>query len=148
MSFRGRVINREKVDTPLGPGEIVTTEYPTPKRRKVIWWMGEGKIAEMGELITYYMAEPRKSDFEKIKWKPYFFEVKLKDVADTDEAIEMFGGEENDLDFEFDELDEAERFIDLVKCKTIKYGIIVIDNLAEFKRWASVLKVGEEKDVS
>uniref|UniRef100_A0A6M3X4V2 Uncharacterized protein n=1 Tax=viral metagenome TaxID=1070528 RepID=A0A6M3X4V2_9ZZZZ len=146
MSFRGQVIKREKINTPLGPGELVTTEYPTPKRRKVIWWMGEGKIAELGELITYYMAEPRESDFEEITWKPYFFEVKLKDIADPSEGIEMLTGEEGDLDFEFDELEEAEEFISLIKCKVITYGTIEIDSRAEFERWASILKVGEEKE--
>jgi len=140
MSFRGQVTKREKINTPLGPGELVTTEYPTPKRKKVIWWMGEGKIAELGELITYYMAEPRESDFEEIKWQPYFFEVKLKDIADPSEGIEMLTGEEGDLDFEFDMLDDAEEFIDLIKCKVITYGIIVIDSRASFKRWVRALE--------
>ena len=139
MSFRGQVTKREKINTPLGPGELVTTEYPTPKRRKVIWWMGESKIAELGELITYYMAKPRESDFEEIKWKPYFFEVKLKEIADPSEGIEMITGEEGDLSFEFDELEEAEEFIDLIKCKGITYGHIEIDSRAVFKRWVRAL---------
>lgn len=146
MSFKGRVTKRETINTPLGPGEMITTEYDTPKRSKVIWWMGEGKIAELGELITYYMAEPRESDFEEIKWKPYFFEVKLKDIADPSEGIEMLTGEEGDLNFEFDELEEAEEFIELIKCKTITYGIIVIDSRASFKRWVSALKMSDKEN--
>jgi len=145
MSFKGHVTSRKKINTPLGPGEIVTTEYDTPERKKVIWWMGEGKIVLLGELITYYMAEPRKSDFEKIKWKPYFFEVKLNEQADATEAVSMFFPKD-EQEFGFDELEEAEEFINLIKCKTIKYGTIITDTRTEFKRWASVLKVDEENN--
>ncbi len=133
MSFRGRIIKREKV----GPIELVTTEYPTPKRRKVIWWMGEGKVVELGELITYYTDEPRKSDYENIKWKPLYFEVKLKDIADPSESIDMCDYEGK---YEFDELEDAEDFINRLKCKGITYGGIEIDSRASFKRWKKAVE--------
>ena len=135
MSFKGRVVDRKKI----GPVELVTTEYPTPKRRKTIWWMGESKVCKLGKLITYYIDEPRESDFEDIKWKPFFFEVELNKNADPskigDEYFDMRTVGEK---FEFDDLEEAESFIDGVKCRIIKMGGINLGSEAEYKRWASI----------
>ena len=145
MSFRGKVVKSEKVMTPLGPGELVTTEYNQfPRRSKVIWWMGEGKIIELGELITVFtVALGRKDDFEPITWEPLCYEVKLLEEADTDAAIEQFFS----LDevspgeaFEFDDKEKAEEFIELLKCKSVKSGGIEIDNRAEFKRWKEAVE--------
>jgi len=136
MSFRGKVVGCKKI----GPVELVTTEYPTPKRRKTIWWMGESKVCMLGKLVTSYMAEPRKSDFEEIKWKAFYYEVKLNKNADATKAVEMYGE-----DPDFDDLEEAEEFIELVKCKLIRMGGINIGTNAEYKRWASINLLEEVK---
>ena len=135
MSFKGKVVERKKI----GPVELVTTEYPTPKRTKMIWWMGESKVCKLGKLITYYMAEPRESDFEEIKWEPLCYEVELNENADAEEIGEEYFDMETVGDkFEFDELEKAEEFIEGVKCRLIKMGGINIGTNAEYKRWASI----------
>ena len=148
MSFKGKVIETKKIMTPLGPGEIVTTQHGIPKRSKIIWWMGESKICKLGKLVTYYMAEPRESDFEEIKWEAYFFEVELNDNADPSDIADMYfdldiyaGGKK----FDFDELEKAEEFIEGVKCNLIKMGGINIGSNAEYKRWASISLLEEVK---
>ena len=149
MSFKGTVVKREKVNTPLGPGELVTTEYGFPRRAKVIWWMGEDKVVELGELITVFTVESgRKDDFEPVTWEPLCFEVKLTEDADTEEALDQFfipdqvtPGEA----FEFDEKEKAEKFVDLLKCKSVKSGGIEIDSRAEFNRWKEALERVKEE---
>jgi len=148
MSFRGKVVRREKIDTPLGPGELVTTEYPNPKRKKTIWWLGGLQAIHLGELITHYIAERRESDFEEIKWKPLFYSVKLNEDADASEIVDVFVKVEIEEDntYSFDELEDAEEFIEGVKCKTVEYGTICVGSRAEFERWVKVMeKVKEEE---
>lgn len=149
MSFKGKVTERKKIMSPIGPIEVVTTEYGFPRRKKVIWWMGEMQAVEVGELITVYHAAPgRKSDFEPIKWEPLCYEVELNEEADADDATEMFFTPDEvspGKPFEFDELEEAEEFIELLKCKSVTAGGIEIDSRAEFKRWKKVMEIMKEK---
>lgn len=139
MSFRGKVVNRKKVMTPLGPGELVTTEFDTPERTKVIWWMGESKVCNLGKLITYYIDKPRKSDSEEIEWEPFFYELELNDNADASEIEDSFFDVESVGEkYEFDDLDKAEEFIDGIKCRLIKMGGINLGSKAEYERWAGI----------
>jgi len=144
MSFKGTVVKREKVNTPLGPGELITTEYGFPRRAKVIWWMGGMKVIELGELVTVFtVASGRKDDFEPITWEPLCYEVKLLEEADTEEAVAQFFSPDEvspGEPFEFDELEKAEEFIELLKCKSVKSGGIEIDTRTEFKRWKEAVE--------
>lgn len=148
MSFRGKVIERKKVMTPLGPGEVITTEYPDPKRSKAIWWLGGGRAVHLGELITHYMAGPRKDEFEEIKWEPYFYQVKLNENADASEIADVFRKVEieDDNTYSFDELEDAEEFIEGVKCTRVSGGSINVGSRAEFKRWVKVMEIVREEE--
>ena len=139
MSFKGKVVERKKIITPLGPGELVTTQFDTPKKTKIIWWMGESKICKLGKLVTYYMDGPRESDFEEIKWGPHCYEVELNGNADASGIIdEFFDMETVGEVFEFDDLDKAEEFIEGLKCNIIKMGGVNLGSNAEYKKWASI----------
>ncbi len=142
MSFRGKVVKTEKI----GPVEMVTTEYPNPKRKKTIWWLGGLQAIHLGELITHYMAEPRESEFEEIKWKPFFYSVKLNKDADASEAVDESRNVEIEEDgtYSFDDLDDAEEFIEGVKCKRVRVGGINIGSRAEFNRWVKAMKIVKE----
>lgn len=151
MSFRGKVVEKKTVDLGGMKVEMTTTEYNNfPRRKKVVWWMGEMKIVELGELITIYHAGIRKSEFEEIKWEPLYYKVKLNESADAEEAILMYFSSEDAEEgwedgFDFDDLDEANEFIRLLKCKSITAGGIEIDSRAEFNRWVKVLEIAEEE---
>lgn len=149
MSFRGKVIERKKVMTPIGPGEIVTTEYPDPKRSKTIWWMGGMQVIHLGELITHYIDERRESEFDEIKWKPFFYSVKLNENADTSDLVDEFYNRveiEEDGTYSFDELEDAEGFIEGVKCTQVSVGGINIGSRAEFDRWVKVMEIVREEE--
>lgn len=148
MSFRGKIVERKKINSPIGPIEMVTTEYPNPKRSKVIWWLGEGKVVELGKLVTHYMAGPRKSEFEEIKWESFFYMVELNGEADAEEAIDSSGSRieiEGEGKYSFDELEEAEEFIEEIKCKSVTYGMINVTNRPEMERWKEALRRAEEE---
>ncbi len=150
MSFKGQTVKRKKINIPgLGLAELITTTYPlVPDRRKVIWWMGDGGITELGELITYYIAEPRKNGREKIKWSELFYAVKLNQNADVSNFVDEYflesDIEEKDT-YPFEELDEANRFIEEIKCIHLSSGGITVGSRAKFKRWVKVIETVNKK---
>ena len=140
MSFKGRVVSRKKIDTPLGKVELTTTEHEAfIERKKVIWGMCVEKFAEVGSLITIHRMLSRENDFTPVKYEPLYYKVKLTDDADSEHAIEMTFSEAQD-EYEFDSEDEAMEFIELLKVKGFKHATVIVDTQAEFKRWEYAYK--------
>ena len=143
---RGKLVDKKEIETPFGKVILEKKEYPPfPKRRKIIFWLGGMKTVKLGELITTLHVKPRKSDFEKIKYEPLYYKVKLTDEADvTDIAPYHFLDEEieDGLEegFEFDKKEEVEEFIQGLKCKDINHGGVSIGSKTEFERWKKVME--------
>jgi len=144
---RGKLIKQENIKTPLGDITIETREHPQfIKRTKVIFWLGNLKCVLLGHLVTTYHVKDRKSDFEPIKYVPLYYTVKLTDDADAS-GVEPYHYEDADDEgnFDFDDKEEAEEFVDGLKCRTVPFGGVCLDTKTEFNRWKKVFeKVAKE----
>lgn len=125
---------------------ITETEYETFRRRnKVIFWLGEGRCVELGRFTTILYSKQEKPPFSKVYYEPLYFEVELTYLADHSEVSPFFFldeeiAESNGL-FNFDDKEDADKFIDGLKVKGIEYGGVEIDSRAEFKRWKKLLDI-------
>jgi len=138
MSPRGKVIKRED----LGGIIIETKEYPQfMKRSKTIFWLGNLKAVLLGRLITTYDVKERQSDFEPIKYVPFYYTVELTDDADASDVEPYhYKGADEDGNFDFDDREDAEEFVRGLKCRTVPVGGVNLDTMVEFNRWVKVLE--------
>lgn len=144
---RGKLIKQENIKTPLGDITIETKEYPQfMKRSKVIFWLGNLKAVLLGHLVTTYHVKSRKSDFEPIKYEPLYYRVKLTEDADASDVEPYhYGGADDEGNFDFDGKEEAEEFVNGLKCKTVPFGVVCLDTETEFNHWKKVLeKIAKE----
>ena len=148
MSFKGKVVERKEIDSPFGKIELTKKEYePFPRRSKVIFWMGECKVVQLGKLITIYHIKSRKSDLEPVKYEPFYYKVELNENADPSEIEDMFflleeieiEGGKRTYEFDDDKI-KADEFIQGVKCKGVEFGGINVDSQTEFERWKTALE--------
>lgn len=150
---RGKIVSQEKIEIPIPGSEagvevvIKTVEYPPFKRRKkVIFCLRELEATQLGNLITVYHTKLRKSDYEPIKYVPWYYTVKLNADADDSEVEPYYIGEVDVKgEYEFKDKDEAMDFINGVRYKGSTQGVFV-GTKAEFNRWKEVFRLVREEE--
>jgi len=120
---------------------ITETEYEQFRRRnKIIFWIGEGKCEELGVFTTILSSQQEVHGFSKVYYEPLYYEVKMNAQADPSEVEEYYTEPTIKGEYEFDDKEEAEEFIEGVKMKGVNYGSINIDSRASFKRWKTAIE--------
>lgn len=152
MSMRGKVTEKKEIKSPFGKITLETREYEQfPKRSQIIFWLGNMKIVKLGELITIYYVRKRKSNFESVKYEPFYYRVTFTDEADARDELLYHILEEEIEDIlkdglEFDTKGEAEDFAQKLKCRSVKVGGVSIGSKKEFEKWKRVMKELEEEE--
>jgi len=133
----------DEIQTSFGTVKIITTEHPQFKHRKeVICWLGELQCVELGELDKCLRVADRKSDFEPIRYVPFFYTARWNENADISGVQPYYSPEEiEEGEIEFDDEDEAREFIAKLRCKTVKQGGVFTDTR---KRFNAIKKAVEE----
>ena len=149
---KGKVVSRKKLSLPIGEVEIIETQYPQFRHRKrTIFWLGEGQARKLGELVTTYHVPSRKSDFEPVVYKPLCYKVVLTADAEVGEITGQFFTDEDVVEglkegFEFEEEEDANKFIRGLKCKGLTYGGVELDREVVYLKWAKVLERAKKQE--
>lgn len=151
MSMSGKILEKKEIKTPFGKVTLETREYEQfPKRSQVIFWLGNNQIIKLGEFVTIYHVKRRKTDFEPVKYEPLYYKITFTDEADARDVLLYHVLEEEIEDtlkegLEFDEKEEAENFVQKLKCKSVKVGGVSIGTKKDFKRWKKAIEQLKEE---